>query len=85
MRESLQKVLDELIVKRYDSIVGVDVSNFYMNEDWYRIIYYFAPPIERELAIEIMEETSSLYRMLGSKKDGDIIVDFKPSEDSDED
>lgn len=85
MRESLQKVLDELIVKRYDSIVGVDVSNFYMNEDWYRIIYYFTPPIERELAIEIMEETSSLYKMIGPKKDGDIIVDFKPSEDSDED
>ena len=81
MGEALQKILEQLIVKKYNSLIGVDVSNFYMNEDWYRITYYFNPPLEHKDAIEIMEETATLYKMLGPSGKGDIIVDFKKVED----
>ena len=81
MGEALQKILEQLIVKKYNSLIGVDVSNFYMNEDWYRITYYFNPPLEHIDAIEIMEETATLYKMLGPSGKGDIIVDFKKVED----
>lgn len=76
----LEKVLEQLIVPRYEKLESVSVDPMGLSQDWFKIVYYFNPPLDHEDAIEIMEETSNLYKMMG-EKEGDIIVSFEKVEE----
>lgn len=82
MTESLHKVLSSIIVPQYDELVDVSVLPVGLVGDWFKIVYYFNPPLDKEIAIEIMQETVSLYKMVGHTS-GDIIIDFKKIEKED--
>ena len=82
MSEQFQKVLEQIIVPRYEKLKYVSVNPIGLNQNWFKIIYYFKPPLENKDAIEIMEETSNLYKMMG-EKEGDIIVSFEKFEEED--
>lgn len=82
MTEALDKVLSSIIVPQYDAVVDVSVSTIGLAGDWFKVIYYYNPPLDKETTIEIMRETVSLYKMVGHTS-GDIIVDFKKFEEED--
>ena len=89
MIEQIKRVMEQIIVPRYENVdyvevypLGSDDSLVKMvypldsDDRWFKIVYYFTPPLEHKDAIEIMEETAALYKMFGFKG-GDIIVSFE--------
>lgn len=64
------------MVPQYVALVDVIVTPMGLDESWFKIVYYIQPPLDREDAIKIMEETTTLYRMMGPKL-GDIVVTFE--------
>jgi len=77
--EKLENVLSKIIIPRFKELVGLNVKHMGLDENWFRIIYYFTPPMDTSDAKKIMDETTSLYKMMGFG-DGDIIVTFERSE-----
>jgi len=72
----LKKALEQIMIPRYKQIEYVSVNPIGMSENWYKIIYYIKGKLENREAIEIMEETTNIYKMMG-EEGGDIIVSFK--------
>ena len=79
MVKQLQKVLEKIIVPNYEGIMYVEVTHLGTHQNWYRVIYYIVPPLTSEFAMEIMEETVTIYRMIGDTG-GDIFVEFEDFE-----
>lgn len=79
MIEQLERVFEQIIIPQFEPLKYVGVTKMGLGEAWYKITYYFEPPLDREDAIKIMEETSSLYHMMGIKG-GDIIVTFEKAD-----
>lgn len=80
MIKQIERVMEQIIVPRYKSLDYVEVHPMGLDDSWAKIIYYFTPPLEQVDAIEIIEETSALYKMIGFKG-GDIIVAFEKIEE----
>ena len=74
-----ERILEQIIIPRYKELVGVSVTTMGLDDSWFKIVYSFTPPLDKSNAITIMEETTSLYKMLGVRG-GDIIVSFEPYE-----
>lgn len=80
--ESLQTVLDRVIKPMYPSISYVDVSVMGLgNLPFYRVIYYLNGKMETSDAYKIMDETTSLFNMVGPEKGSDIIINFEKDEE----
>ena len=75
-----ERILEQIIIPRFEELVGVNVTSMGLDSTWFKVVYYFRPPLDRSDAITIMEETTSLYKMIGVKG-GDIIVSFERYEE----
>ena len=80
MDGQLERILEQIIIPRYEELVGVNVTTMGLDSTWFKVVYYFRPPLDGSDAIEIMEETTSLYKMLGVKG-GDIVINFEKYEE----
>ena len=80
--ESLQKVLDKVIKPLYPNISYIDVSIMGLGYvPFYRVTYYLNDNMDKSDAYKIMDETTSLFNMLGPEKGSDIIVRFEKDEE----
>ena len=77
----LEKALEQIMIPRYKQIEHVSVNPIGMSENWYKIIYYIKGKLEHQEAIEIIEETTNIYKMMG-ERGGDIIVSFKKADEN---
>ena len=76
MVEQFQRILEQIIIPQYKGVDDVDVSQFGMDNNFLKVTYYINDNLNPTDARKLIEETESLYRMLGIKK-GDFTVSFR--------
>jgi hypothetical protein len=76
MVESLQNVLEKIILPQYPTISHLEVSVLGLGAI-YKVLYYTDGPITIPDAYKIMHETTSLFKMLGPTREEDLIVNFE--------
>jgi hypothetical protein len=81
MVSQLQKVIENIMVPMFPEIESVEVEQLGLG-GFYRITYFMRGKLKsHQDYIKIMEETTTLYKMLSPEEKGDIIVDFKKVDD----
>lgn len=80
--ESLQKVLDKIIKRLYPNISYIDVSVWgWGGSSLYKVTYYLNDKMDEPDARRIVEETHSLFTMVGPEKDSVLSVTFEKDEE----
>lgn len=74
---ALYKVLKQIILTKYPEIEGIKIRQMGLG-NYYRVTYEIKKgTISPNQAIEIMNETVNLYKIIGVEEPTDIIVDFE--------
>lgn len=80
MIESLEKVLNSIIIPKYDRLVGVEIGQMGMGEI-YKITYFINDRIDYHDGYLIESDTRSLFNMLAPSKGEDFIINYKMVDD----
>ena len=84
MVSQIQKVCEKIIVSQYPEIDHVEVEQLGLIGEYYRVTYYIKEDLaNRKDYIKIMEDTTTMWRMLTPELRGDILVDFKHVDEED--
>jgi len=75
MEEVLEKMYRKVMIPQYPEIEDVHVSTMGMGFI-YRVTYEVSSKIENRVAYKIMDESTSLFKMISQDPNSDIIVDF---------
>lgn len=82
MENQLQKALEKIIVPQYSEMDHVEVEQLGSSKGFYRITYFLNTKMPlRQDYVQIMQESTTIWKMLSPEVIGDIIVDFKMVED----
>lgn len=80
-----ESVLKKIILPQFPEVNDVWVSQFGLTGDYIRVRYILNQKWESpSRAVEIQNETVSLYKMMSPSMDGDIFIEIRLSEDEKE-
>lgn len=78
--DTIYRVMNQIILRKYPEILGLRVKEMGMG-NFFKLTYDVKRgTLSPEQAVEIMNETSNLFRIIGIEGPSDIIVDFKTHE-----
>ena len=83
MEESLEKVIERLILPQYPLIKYFEVRPIGLGNSLIKIVFYIdvkKNTIGNLEAYKIMDETTSLFKMLGPEKGSELVVTFDKAE-----
>lgn len=85
MKESLEKLINKIIVPLYDIVSEVEVSKWTNHRGditYYKVTYFLNWRINFKVMSEIEMETRSLFNLLGPNQNEILDIDFRRSESS---